>query len=123
MEMAAITWQNVVDHYSALAGIPVGAQGDILAHVNTALRADLLGGETSPRLKMARVHLAAYYGLMRAQAESGAAGPVIMEQVGQVSRQYANPYAFGSVRAGTNAAGDAYLSIVRSSAARAPVVL
>lgn len=124
--MASITWQNVVDHYAALSTVSVAAQTDILAHVNTALNVSSVGGsrgEDSPRVKLARVHLAAYHALMEGQAASGAAGPVVSETVGQVSRQYANPFTFGSVRAGTNAAGDAYLALVRSSPARGPVVL
>lgn len=121
--MAAITWAHVVDHYPALSTIDADAQTDILAHVNEAIVVKLLGGESSPRLKLARVHLAAYFALLSKTAASGAAGPVVSESVGDVSRTYANPYSFGSVRAGTNVAGDAYLALVRTSPARAPVVI
>jgi hypothetical protein len=124
--MAAITWAHVVDHYAGLSTVDTDAQTDILAHVNGALNVSAVGGslgEASPRLKLARVHLAAHYALLSAQAASGAAGPVVSETVGQVSRTYANPFSFGSVTRGTNAAGDAFLALVKASPARAPVVL
>lgn len=86
--MAAITWANVLDHAPELSTVDTDAQTDILAHVNTTLIPDDWGGESSPKLKLARIYLAAHMGTMITQGATNKAGPVIAESADGLSRQY-----------------------------------
>ncbi len=86
-----IEWQDVVDMRGAasLADLDVDFQNTILAHVNTFFRVSEWGGEESPRLRLARLYLAAHHGALVYQGTSSTGGSVILESAGGVTRQYA----------------------------------
>ena len=101
---------------------------DILAYVNELDLAPL--GETPQVTRMARMYLAAHFGTAGrlATTTGGAAvsGPVIMESVGQVRRQYANTSSSSSSTTISNVEstmyGQIYARIIGMSAARGPFV-
>jgi hypothetical protein len=122
MEMADITWTHVTNMSSELSAVSAAAQVDILAHVNL-LAADKLGGEASPRYKLARVLLAAHYGKLSMTNGATPAGPVIAESEGQVSRAYGFMGGAASAEMSSTVWGREYIAMVRrSGAARAPMV-
>jgi hypothetical protein len=82
-----ITWQNVVAFAPEVSRISPEAQERILFYVNE-ISGDTLGGAGSPTLHLARVLLAAHWGLSFKRAGSGAAGPVTSEAMGQLRRSY-----------------------------------
>lgn len=108
--MAAITWTDVTNHAAELASVAVGAQTDVLGHVNTALNVTLFGDETSPRLKLARIYLAAHLGTMGNLG--GVSGPVSSESAGGLSVSYA-VWMTNSLLASTSY-GRAYLATLSS---------
>ena len=125
--MAAITWNDVVAHVSGLTGAAVSttAQADILSLVNTTLNVTGWGGETSPRLKLARVYLAAHYGTLAAEGAFGPAGPAKEEEVGDLRVVYAVPaLTGGDPLLDTTAFGRAYRALARNTPKlRAPCVI
>lgn len=127
--MAVITWAMVVDHAPHLSTIDADAQTDILAYVNTALRVSVFGGEDSPKLKLARIYLAAHLATMGRQAGSGgglAGGEITSESVGSISRSYAGASSGATSEAGLGSTvwGRSYLALVKTSAlARMPIVM
>ena len=89
--MSAIDWDDVEALAPELVDqIDSVAQTFILAHANTALKVAAWGGEEAPRLRMARLALAAHFATLtvQARAQDGSAGPVTQESVGDVMRQY-----------------------------------
>lgn len=122
--MAAITWPDVVAIAPELASLSVTAQTLILDHVNTALNVSVFGGEASPKLRLARVFLAAHYGTVATTGGAVLAGPVTAESAGGLSRSYATTFAtdaFGGPW-GSTAYGQSFAALLRSSPARLPVV-
>lgn len=119
--MASITWADVTNHAPQLSVLAVGAQNDILAFVNTLLDVNVLGGEESAMVKMARIYLAAHFGTVDTQGGSGPAGPVISETAGGLSRSYAQ--LMNSSGFTGSSYGDQFVGLVRMSPARAPVIL
>lgn len=113
-----IGWNDVVALAPELAEIDPAAQEFILSHVNNTLNASLLGGEGSPKLRLARMYLAAHYGVMNGKS---AAGPVTLEMEGPVMRQFAAWQGAEVLR--ETGYGRAFSTLVRGSAARAPWVL
>lgn len=125
--MATIIWDDVVAHAAQLSTLDVDARNAILAHVNTALVPKKFGGESSPKLKLARVYLAAHLATVGpASGGTITAGPVTSETVGGVSRTYAN-LASASAESQAQLQGSTYgqlfLELVRTSSARGPMVL
>jgi hypothetical protein len=108
-----------------LSTVPTAAQDFILEYVNQALVVDIFGGEGSPKLRLARIYLAAHYGSLFGSGGSGAAGPVTSESAGGLSRSYgfASSFVFNDDALGSTVYGRNYLGLVRTSPARAPVVL
>ena len=86
--MADIVWSDVEAHAPDLSSVSAGAQTDILAQVNTALNVTGFGGESTPKLRLARIYLAAHHATLATIAASGANGPVIAEQAGKLRRQF-----------------------------------
>jgi hypothetical protein len=122
--MASIVWADVTNHAPALTTIPVAVQTDILAHVNVALRVDDFGGEDHPKTKLARIFLAAHYGTSYTQASTGQTGPVTSESAGGLSRSYGQMFSSNSPEDfASTVYGQLYTSLVRTSAARVPLVL
>lgn len=118
--MAAITWTNVVDFASELAGVDVDAQNDILAHVNVTLKVDEFGGESAPRLKLARICLAAHFGALSTAGGEVAAGPITQETADNISRSYAARMSGDLSHWDATPYGQLYKQLVRTSAARFP---
>lgn len=53
--MASITWADVTNFASEMSAVDSDAQTDILAYVNAEVDTTLFaGGESSPKLKLAR---------------------------------------------------------------------
>ncbi len=86
--MSAIIWDDVVAFAPELDVVALAAQTDILAHVNAALNVTAFGGEAAPRLRMARIYLAAHHAVLSQRAASDAAGPVQSESEEGVSVTY-----------------------------------
>lgn len=128
--MAVITWPDVEAHASALGDVPVAAQTDILAHVNTTLCVTEFDGEDGPKTRLARIYLAAHFGSFAVPGDGGAggvSGPVKKDKVGEIEVDYAD--AFAGTGSGDSSMyrstsyGRSYLAIVRNSLARAWRVL
>ena len=121
----ALTWNDIVNGAPApgLATLNVVAQDGILADVAENLDPAMLGGETSARYRRAFVYLAAHFGQLAVEAASGAAGPVTSKSADGLTKSYA---AWGTADASMlarTAWGQAYLAIVRNSAARAGLAI
>ena len=121
--MAAIDWDDVVSHAPELSTTDVDAQDDILDHVNTALVVAKFGGESSGRLKLARIYLAAHLASVSGQGGVGVAGPVTSETAGGLSRTYAVLSATAQQELQGSTYGQLFLDLVRTSSARGPMVI
>jgi hypothetical protein len=122
--MASIIWSDVVAMAPELALVPgVSAQNDILAYVNVALDVSLFGGESGPKLRLARIYLAAHFGKLSSQGGVGIAGPVIAESAGGLSRSYANLTMLGAHHFGGTVYADMFNELVDTSMARLPIVM
>lgn len=115
--MAAIIWTDVVALAPELSGVAAGAQTDILAYVNTAHSVVNWGGETSPRLRLARIYLAAHFASSGALGNAG--GSVTSKSEGEVSVSFGNATSADALAA--TAYGRLYGQILRTSGARGPV--
>lgn len=120
--MAAITWTDVTTLIPSMSAITVGAQGVYLAHVNVALDVRLFCGEEDPRLKMARIYLAAHFAasdtLAGASGGAGISGPLTSESAGSLSHSYgstAGGSGFGSSGYGSTAWGRLYLTLIKTT--------
>jgi hypothetical protein len=118
--MSAIVWADVVNHAAELSGVAAGAQTDILAHVNTTLNVSVFGGEDSPKLKLARIYLAAHIATL--QSLGGSSGEIQSETVGGVSYTYAPGSTTGGSFESTSY-GQQYSALIRNSIARFPAVV
>jgi hypothetical protein len=118
--VASIDWDDVEAFDSALSSVATAAQDDILAHVNTAINTALFAdGEDDPRLRLARIYLAAHFAQTASSGSSGSGGPVTRERAGELEIAYA------AAAAGTGfdetAAGRRYKELIRALAgARIP---
>lgn len=124
--MADITWTHVEDHAPELSGVSSAAQTDILAHVNVTLVVADFGGEDAAKLKLARVYLAAHFGTFALPDVVGTAGSVTSEKAGDLSREYGTEtlaLAFASSEYGSTVHGQMFLALVRTTPARAPLLL
>jgi len=119
--VAAIVWADVTAIAPELVSIKPAAQGIILAEVNTALDVTVFGklGEDSPKLKLARIYLAAHLasvgpvlGIVSKEVEGGLEIDYMLPPipVGDDPFYYRTGYGAG------------YRSIIRSTRARLPYV-
>lgn len=112
-----ITWDDVVLLAPELVDFDdVDAQNLILAYVNDAFNTDSF---KTASLKLARIYLAAHLATMSSQGGVGAAGPVISESAGGLSRTYADLASASGSFAGTPYA-DMLNWLIRTSKARYP---
>jgi hypothetical protein len=122
--MAAIEWTDVVERLPApeLAGlVDTDAATDILEFVHEVVNAGVLGGESSARLRRARMLRAAHLATVTATGGAAIAGPVISESTGRISRTYANLMSAGDFSGSSY--GDEFARLVRNSpGARLPRV-
>lgn len=121
--IVGITWTQVAALASELSDLDAGAQLLILEHVNAALDAAIWGGESSPKLRLARIYLAAHYGTLARSNGNAAAGPVISESAGGLSRTYANMSVVGATRLDSTSWGRLYSELVATTPARAGFVI
>lgn len=119
--MAAIAWTDVTGVAPELSTVPVAGQNAILAVANTILNVLNWGGETSPKLFLARCYYAAHLGTLHMRV--GVAGAVASEAAGGLSVGYQNPMLGLHTPLQLTAYGMAYLSLARSTAARAGMVI
>jgi len=121
--MADITWTDVLDIAPELAAVGAGAQSLYLAHANTALAVEALGGEAAPKLKLARIYLVAHLATAAALAIGGASGPVVSESAGGLSVSY-GAAAAATTDYGSTGYGRSLAALMRTSGlARAMVVI
>lgn len=123
--MAAITWDEVTAFAPGMATFADDGQTLVLAEVNTCFNVSyFVDGESSAKLKLCRIYYAAHLATIATQGNSGAAGPVTSEMIDRLRRSYAAPsgaVAYDSLD--STAYGKMLRSLVRTTAARAPVVL
>lgn len=121
--MAAIEWPNVVDFAASLANVPTGAQDAILAYVNTTLAVATFGGEESPKLRLARIYLAAHMG--EVLKRDGIGGAITGETVGadSISFSYTAPIKGAIESLETTSWGLEFQRLTNSTIARLPVVV
>lgn len=127
--MAAIVWTDVVAIAPELTSTVVQAQTDILAHVNTVHNAVNWGGEAAPRLRLARIYLAAHAATSISRGD--VAGPVLSQTDGRLAQEYAfpryqaDPGLFGSdLLLDSTTYGREYRQLMRSNGlVRGPAVL
>jgi hypothetical protein len=117
--MSAIVWDDVIAHAPELSGVDEDAQTDILAHVNTTLNVAVFGGEESPKLRLARIYLAAHMTTLMTLGSSS--GDIASESVGGVSYSASSTTSTGSFD--TTGYGKQYQALVRNSVARFPLVV
>lgn len=116
--MAVISWAMVLNHAPELSVIPVGAQTDILAHVNTTLKPSVWGGEDSAKLKLARIYLAAHFGTLE-KSKGAVVGPVVSSSAGGLARSFAVVAGSSSGYADTPY-GKQYEALLKTTPARLP---
>lgn len=121
----SIRWSDIVDGAPApgLASLNAVAQDEILADVAENLDPAVLGGESSARYRRAFIYLAAHFGQLAVEAAAGVAGPVTSMSADGLAKSFA-PWgtAEPSLLARTTW-GQAFLAIVRNSAARAGLAI
>lgn len=123
--MADLVWNDVVAVAPSLAtGVSAEFQTMILGYVNEVVQAKHFGGESSFTFKLARAYLAAHYAYLHTLDEEGdVAGPIVSKSEGGVSISYGGASSGGSGDLlGSSDYGDAFLTLVRRSPARAGFV-
>jgi hypothetical protein len=123
--MASISWSDVTAFSSGLSSVSSGAQTTILNHVNTTLAVDVWGGESSPKLKYARILLAAHFGTLTLQGANAGSGFGIVtgESAGGLSRQYSAVSSEGADPTFDKTVfGQEYRTLLRGTMARFAVV-
>lgn len=115
-----IVWPDIVNLDSILGNVDPGAQLRILEYANVALKVSEFDGEGSPKIRLARMYLAAHHGTLSIRGGSKA-GPVTGQTVGPISRSYGSMTSGDSLYNSTTW-GQAFLQLVRTSPARLPCV-
>ncbi len=116
--MADIIWSDVEAVAPELSTVDSNAQSMILTSVNDFLSVAAFGGEDSPKLKLARVYLAAHFGTLSASRGNPAAGPVTAESADNISRSYATRDIANPSDWDATSYGQLYMALVRTSGAR-----
>ena len=120
--MASINWTDVAAIAPGVSTVDPSAQADILAFVNNELKVSEFGGESSAKLRMARLYLAAHHGTLVNRGDK--AGPVVGESAGGLSRTYSAPSPAGTdPLLEQTAYGKQFRAIVRTSFARIPLII
>lgn len=114
--MAAVAWTDVAGFFPSLADVGEDQQDDILAWVNTALDVSLFGGEDGPKLRLARIYLAAHHGELALPGSE--LGDVASETIGGDSISVSYAASSGGDSLAQTVGGDLYLQLVKTSAAR-----
>lgn len=115
-----ITWADVVGVAPASASVSAAGQALILEFVEEQLDPVTWGNRLKAGQTYLAAHLATLPGVITAlSGGGGAAGPVVSESVGQLSRSYANLTSAGSSRTSATSTdmtphGREYLRLVRT---------
>ena len=120
--MAPIVWSDVTAHASTLTTVDPVQQADLLALVNGGL-SHVFDGEDGPKTKLARIYFAAHFAAPLGAGEQRAAGPVVSESRGGLSRAYQAISAGGGADSDTwsdTQWGRRYLQLLLGSKARWP---
>jgi hypothetical protein len=124
--VAAITWADLVGKLPAaeLADVALAVQTDILAFVHETLNVAALGGESSARLRRARMLLAAHLATITSgDGGSVTAGPVLSEKTSRIERTYANIISSSDSGFSGSSYGDEFARLIRTApGARLPRV-
>lgn len=118
--MADIAWSDVLDFAAELSVVPTGKQTVLLAYVNTALNVGIVGGtlgEESPKLKLARIYLAAHMASLK-----NTSGIIASEGEGDLSISYSLPPA-GDAYWSRTGYGAAFSNIMRTTRVVLPMVV
>lgn len=119
--MSSIIRQDVIEMAPELSGVSDVAWAVILAYVNEITGEGLGVTATSPKLKLARILLAAHYVTISKRGRSGAAGPVTSVAAGAVRRSYGLvALASSDASLGSTGYGQQFLGVVSMSAANGP---
>ncbi len=116
--MADIIWSDVEAVAPELSTVDSNAQSMILAYVNDALSVSAFGGETSPKLRLARIYLAAHVGTLSSHGGNPTAGPVTAESADNISRSYATRAIANPSDWDATSYGQLYMALARTSGAR-----
>lgn len=117
--MSEINWDAVVAFAPELSDVNIDVQAYLLAHVNTTLNVAVFGGEESPKLRLARIYLAAH--MATGMLLGASAGEIQSETVGGVSYTYSGAAPVSSFE--STGYGKQYAALVRNSIARFPFVV
>lgn len=111
--MAAIVWADVTAWAPSLSTVHATVQSDAVAFANAAINVSLFtGGESSARLRLARIMLAAHRASLP-KLGLGAAGPTISRSGGGLSETFAGVSSF---ELGMTAYGQQLKSLIRAVA-------
>lgn len=122
----SIRWSDVVCDLPApgLSALGAGATDAIIEVVLESIDAAMFGGESSARYRRACLLLAAYHGQVAVDAAANIAGPVTSVSADGLAKSYATAAIASDPSAlAVNAWGRAFLQLVRTSAARAGLVV
>lgn len=122
--MAAIVWADVTGFAGELAtGVSAGAQTLIIDYVNTTLKVCGFGAEDSPKVKLARILLAAHMATLT-KRRGNAVGARTSQSSGGVSESFAtlNLPDWAAMYAATSYGG-LYAQLLSGSAFRAGLLL
>lgn len=120
--MAPITWADVTSYATTLTTVDPVQQADLLALVNRGFSA-VFDGEDGPKTRLARIYVAAHFAALPGAGEQRAAGPVVSESRGGLSRSYQAISAGGGADSDTwndTQWGRRYLQLLLGSKARWP---
>lgn len=122
--MAAIVWNDVSNFAPELASFNASAQTDVLTYVNTeAFDVSVFGDETTQRLRLCRIYLAAHIAKVATTGISVAAGPTTEERVGELTRSYGMLSRSRNSLLAATPYGRALMEMIDRSPARAPMLL
>lgn len=121
--MADISWSDVVIVAPEMAsGVAAPLQELILSYVNSTVAPSEFGGESSPRLKLARSYLAAHYAATSQLQAASPVGNITSMSEGGVSTSFSGSPMASESSLGTTNYGQVFLTFVRRSPARAGFV-
>lgn len=120
--MASITWAEVEVFAPELSEVEDDAQDLILEYVNSILNVSVLGGESAPQLKLARIYLAAHFGTGVGTGDSDDQ-EVASESMGGLTRSYVTSQTMSLGALNSTSYGRQYLQIVQQSVPRGPLVV
>lgn len=123
--MAAVTWADLVSVVAAMSAADPIVQADILALVNVGFPAlpEVFDGESGIKTRLARIYIALHFASLPGAGDQRAAGAVLSESRGGLSRSYQGPAQAGGDTVWNDTQwGRRYLQLLRGSRAVWPRV-